>query len=419
MLGQEVKLIINKLNPKADGIASYDDMNIYVAKTLVGDEVIAKIYEKRDGYAKAELLEIVKASPMRIKPPCRYYGKCGGCNMQHFNQTSYLDFKQKISDDIATDLTKGSVKAASIFETGYNDRRKLNLKISSESELKIGFFKELSHQVVDITECLIANNRINKLIPHIRVLLNEIKIKRILKEITIYDLGHSFDIILNTSEYLTKADKESIKEFCSQNNIARFAQSIDQEHIIFDNMNAYLELKDMQILPPINYFMQASYKVENRIVGAIKEHIDKNDNVLDLFAGLGTYSISIYGLVKNITAYEGSKNMVNVTKRMIAENQLDRLNVFYRDLFRRPVSAKDLSKFDKVIINPPRDGAKNQIIQISKSKIRKIIMVSCNPVTFKRDSKILIKEGFKMTYLQSLDQFYANTHLELIAIFEN
>jgi 23S rRNA (uracil1939-C5)-methyltransferase len=419
LLGQEVKLIINKLNNNTDGIASYNGMNIYVGNTLVGDEVIAKIYEKREGYAKAKLLEIVKPSSMRITPPCRYYDKCGGCNMQHFNKATYLGFKEKIADEIVSDLTNGSLKTARIFETGFNDRRKLNLKISFETELKIGFFKEMSHQVVDIAECLVADDRINNLIPHIRALLSKMKIKRILKEITIYDLGHSFDIMLNSSEYLTKFDKVIITEFCLQNNIARFSQNIDQENIIFDNKNAYFELKDIKIFPPINYFIQASAKVENRIVDVIKEHVSQDDNVLDLFAGLGTYSFSIYGLVKNITAYEGSKNMVNVTKKMIAENQLESVNVFYRDLFKRPIAVKDLSKFDKVIINPPRDGAKNQIIQISKSKIRKIIMVSCNPVTFKRDSKILIKAGFKMTYLQALDQFYANTHLELIAIFEN
>ena len=178
MLGQEVKLIINKLNNNAVGIASYDGMNIYVAKTLVGDEVIAKIYEKREGYAKAKLLEIIQPSSTRIKPPCRYYDKCGGCNMQHFTKTAYLGFKENIADEMIADLTKGSLKKAKIFETGFNDRRKLNLKISFETELKIGFFQEMSHQVVDIDECLIANDRINNLISHIRSLLSEMKIKK-------------------------------------------------------------------------------------------------------------------------------------------------------------------------------------------------------------------------------------------------
>ena len=177
--------------------------------------------------------------------------------------------------------------------------------------------------------------------------------------------------MLNSSEYLTKSDKAVITEFCLQNNIARFSQNIDQENIIFDNKNAYFKLKNIQIFPPTNYFIQASAKVENRIVDVIKEHVSQDDNVLDLFAGLGTYSFSIYGLVKNITAYEGSKNMVNVTKRMVVENQLESLSVFYRDLFKRPISVKDLNKFDKVIINPPEMGLKTKSSRYQNQKSEK------------------------------------------------
>lgn len=419
LLGQEIKLIITNINSKAEGIASYKNINIYVAKTVVGDEVIAKIYDKREGYAKAKLLEITKASPMRINPPCLYYDKCGGCNMQHFNHNSYLDFKQNIADEIAVDLTKGSLKSGRIFETGYNERRKLNLKINFDSDLKIGFYTELSHKVVDVKKCLIATDRINKLMPKLRVLLNSIKIKRILKEIIIYDLGHSFDIMLSCLEYLTKHDKENIRNFCEDNNVARFAQFINHEEIIFDNHAAFIEFANLKIYPPVNYFIQASRKIEEKIIEVIANNINHGDNVLELFAGVGTYSFSIYDKVTNITAYEGIKNMVMAAKEVISENQLKNVEYFYRDLFKKPLQSKEVAKYDVAIINPPRDGAKNQIIQISKSRIHKVIMVSCNPITFKRDSKIMLQNGFKISTLLPLDQFYANIHLEMVAVFEN
>ncbi len=169
----------------------------------------------------------------------------------------------------------------------------------------------------------------------------------------------------------------------------------------------------------MNYFIQASRKIEEKIIEVIANNINHGDNVLELFAGVGTYSFSIYDKVTNITAYEGIKNMVMAAKEVISENQLKNVEYFYRDLFKKPLQSKEVAKYDVAIINPPRDGAKNQIIQISKSRIHKVIMVSCNPITFKRDSKIMLQNGFKISTLLPLDQFYANIHLEMVAVFEN
>ena len=141
--------------------------------------------------------------------------------------------------------------------------------------------------------------------------------------------------------------------------------------------------------------------------------------VADIYAGFGAYSFAVSHLVKKITAFEGDEKMVDlINKNAAANNLANKISAECHDLFLNPIRAKELKNFDLVIINPPRNGAAPQVLEISKSVVKNLIYVSCNPQSFAHDAKILIDAGFQIKNLTALDQFYSTKHLELIAIFQ-
>ncbi len=169
-------------------------------------------------------------------------------------------------------------------------------------------------------------------------------------------------------------------------------------------------------------FIQATKSGLESITKIIREFLEKENwvkNVADIYSGFGAYSFAIQDLVKSVSAFEGDEKMVtSLNKNAAANNFGNKIKAETRDVFSDPLRAKELNKFDLVIVNPPRNGASPQISEISKSSLKNLIYVSCNPESFARDSKILTDNGFKITNLTALDQFYSTKHLELIAIFQ-
>lgn len=164
--------------------------------------------------------------------------------------------------------------------------------------------------------------------------------------------------------------------------------------------------------------MQATSPSQDKLIEFVVENLKNSKKVADLYAGCGTFSFPLVKTAKYIGAYEGSEAMVSAIYSASTKNGLDnKINATERDLFKKPLSEKELNNFDAVVINPPRNGALPQIKNISKSNINKVVMVSCNPETFKRDSKNLLQNSFKISSLQPVDQFLYSQHMEIAACF--
>ncbi|MBL6785385.1 MAG: class I SAM-dependent RNA methyltransferase [Rickettsiales bacterium] len=418
-LGQELKVKIEDHNEKGIAIARYEGKKLFIKSVIKDEEALVKIIDVRDKYFKAKLLKVIDSSSSRADPPCQYYDECGGCNLQHFTDEAYLNLKHRFAKNIIDNLGVNQDVLQKVEYVGAKARRKVSLKISYDEILKVGFFQENTNQVVDISSCYIASDRINKIIVKLKDLLLSLNNCRIIKEILLTDLSDKIDIVAKTSEYFTKTDKQIIKDFAELNNIARFTQITDQEIVIFDNNSAAIDFGKFLINYPSDSFIQASKIAETTIVKIIKSYSKTQQNILDLFAGLGTYSFNFCLDAYSISAYEGNKVMVNAALQAIIKYNLeDKIRFFTRDLFKKPLISKELKKFDLVIINPPRDGAKNQIIELSKTNIPIIIIVSCNPTSFNRDAKILISGNYSLIELTPIDQFYYSSHLELVGVFK-
>ena len=352
------------------------------------------------------------------KSPCEYFSKCGGCDFLDLSEEDYRLVKKNI-------LGSNFVEAQWNW-VGANSRRKIILQIGAKNQL--GFFAKKSKEIVEIESCFVSESEISALILPLKNFLKKQEQNFFTKAvITLFDNG--LDLVLSGRKELNFLQTQKLLIFGKEQNLNISYLCKNQDIPIFLPRKNQIFYDDFKIELDSDIFIQSTKSGFKTIIQIIKTFIEKKSIddpqfslkpiVADIYAGFGAYSFAISHLVKKITAFEGDEKMVSLINKNAAANNLGgKVLAEKKDLFLNPIRAKELKSFDLIIINPPRNGAAPQILEITKSAIKNLIYVSCNPQTFAYDAKILVDSKFKVKNLVALDQFYSTKHLELIAVFE-
>ncbi len=350
-----------------------------------------------------------------IESECNFFPKCGGCDFLNLSQENYQNLKTKTLEEV---LKKNKININ--FDIQYNwfgkgKRRKINLQVTKQN--KIGFFAKKSYIIAEINECIISEEKLSKLITPIQNLLNSLS-QNIINQITITSFDSGIDLIFNCQRDCDFSFENKIVLFAKENKLNASIQNKNGLTPLFLSHKNQIFYSDFKIDLDSNIFIQATKNGLEKILEIINEELSQKVNVADIYSGFGAYTFYI-AQKSQVTAFEGSEKMIELIKKNTAKNSLNnRIKFMNRDLFNNPLESKELNKFDLAIINPPRNGATPQIAEIAKSKLDHIIYVSCNPITFAFDAKILINSGFKITKINALDQFYGSKHLELVTILK-
>lgn len=347
-------------------------------------------------------------SPLQVNLRCAHFPACGGCDLLDLDEKSYRNLKQNSLQQLALEAEWVWVGAAS--------RRRVVFQVGTKNRL--GFFAKKSNEVVEISSCLVAQKEIENLISPLKNLLKNFE-ENVIKQIaaTLFDNG--LELIFSIKRELNSAQIQKLSAFAKEQNLNLFSHLKNNLTPISLVRKNQIFLHDLKIYLENETFLQATKTGLAAIIKVISQNLKPSEKVVDIYAGFGAYTFAIFHLVKKVFAVEGSAPMVEIIVKNAAANQLsDKIKAETRDIFSNPLSKKELKDFDVAIINPPRNGATPQVVEISKSNLKKVIYVSCNPQTFKRDCKILTDANFALKKLYALDQFYATKHLELIAIFE-
>ncbi len=342
-----------------------------------------------------------------ISAPCPYFSKCGGCDFLDLSEENYQKLKQSQIKEEAEWIWVGAAS-----------RRKIILQIAQKNVL--GFFAKKSKEIVEIESCFVAEKAISEVIPKVKSFLQKQEQNLFTQvAVTLFDNGLDLVFVVNKEPSFTQLQK--IITFAKEQNFNASYKIKNHVTPIFLARKNQIVINDVKIDLSSEIFIQATKSGLQAIIKIIRDFLNEKKtykNIADIYAGFGAYSFAIPELTKSITAFEGDKKMVDMISKNAASNQLShKIKAVERDLFAIPLNAKELKDFDLVIINPPRNGASPQILEIAKSNLKNIIYVSCNPESFWRDAKILEAQNFKITKLFALDQFYSTKHLELIAIF--
>lgn len=354
-------------------------------------------------------------SSSRNQTQCEFFTNCGGCDFLNLDEQDYQNLKQKFLAEI---FTKHQINLSCNIDYhwfGANHRRKITLQVTNQN--KVGFFAKKSHIITEINHCLVAQNNVSQLIVILQNLMQSLE-QNIVKQIIVTAFDSGIDVIFDCKKALNFSFEKKVINFAQDNKINasyRFQNNLTPLFLAHKNQIFYPNFK---INLDSDVFIQATKIGLEKIIELIQPEVELNSLVADIYAGFGAYSFAIVNKAK-IVAFEGSEKMVNLIKNNVIANALNhKIQAFERDLFFSPLQFKELNKFDIVIINPPRNGATPQVVEIAKSKVNKIIYISCNPQSFAVDVKILLEAGFKIDKINALDQFYGSKHLELVVILK-
>ncbi len=396
---------IQRLGLHGDGIA---DGPIYAPLTLPGETVEGDI----DG-DRLTNMRVVTPSEHRVKAPCRHFKSCGGCQLQHASDAFLADWKVEVVRQALAAQGLETVLRPIATSPAKSRRRAVFSARRTKKAALVGFHARASDVIVDVPDCQLLHP---DLLPARDVILHLVQIGGSRKgelsaTVTLSDAGLDLSIV---------GGKELDGPL-----LARMAQEVERfklARLTWDGEVIATRLAPTQafgtaaVVPPPGAFLQATKEGESALLSAVKSAITQGDFGIDLFAGSGTFTLPLASQYR-MHGVEGEKAMIQALDVGWRKSQgLKQVTSEARDLFRNPIVAEDL-EYDFAVIDPPRAGAEAQVAELAKSDIAEIAYVSCNPVTFARDAAVLIKAGYHLDWVQTVDQFRWSSHVELASRF--
>ena len=407
----ELEVRIERLGAQGDGVAQGPDGPLFVPFTLPRE--LVKVAAE-PGEPRAEALAILDPSPKRIAPVCQYFGTCGGCALQHMEAHAYLAWKrEQVVAALASRGLEAPVEEARAVPLGSRRRAAFALGRTAHG-VAFGYRGARSHDIVDIAACPVLSpaiaGRLSKLKSALVPLLGGKREARITATAT--DQG--LDLVV---EGIRLSPSLFAKLATAGPSLGAARITVDGESVMLAGEPS-VTLSGAQVRLPPGAFLQASRESETVLLGLVREGVGRAKRVADLFAGIGTFTFALAGGAE-VDAFEQDEPAIaSLGQAARATAKLKPVRTFSRDLFRAPLSARELARYDAVVLDPPRAGAKAQAEALAASKVGRIVMVSCNPGTCARDLRMLVDGGYRITRVVPVDQFLFSPHVELVAVLQ-
>jgi 23S rRNA (uracil1939-C5)-methyltransferase len=409
---------IEKIGFQGDGITKD---GLFIPLSLPGETLTA--LKGKDNHAR--IVDILSPSLERVSPLCRHFSQCGGCSLQHWDMGAYSRWKRDIL--ISQLLRAGfDTEVAAILTTAPHSRRRVGLHAKQikgtkgHPKAELGFKIRRSWEQVKIEECPVAHPDIIKALPQLTELaacLFEHPKSAPILNVTLSQTGLDIDIrgVERSKSGGLSADARMQVAMIAQG--ADFARVTLSEDILYQSRLPSVRFGRAQIDLPPAAFLQASLESEGHMVALVKQGLEGAKRVADLFCGAGTFTFPMSETAV-VYAADGASSAIASLKSAVGRTPgLKTITAEARDLFRRPVIADEMAQFEAIVFDPPRAGAEAQVMEIVRSKVGRVMAVSCNPQTFVRDAKILTEGGFKLEQVTPIDQFLWSGHIELVAKF--
>lgn len=354
--------------------------------------------------------------PHHAQPPCRHFGTCGACQLQHCDEASLAAF---VEDRVVHAAQSQGLEPGSIADPAMSPprtRRRAGLRaMNGGGRPLIGFTRAGSHKVVDMRECHVLDPKLFALIAPLRDYLARLKGRYAIGvEMTLTDQGVDLGLEGFTPEGLEQT--ETLLDFCRDQALARL--TLDHGYgpeSFWEPEPVTVTLGGVPVAFPPGAFLQATAHGEAALVKAAQNWLGNANRVADLFAGLGTFAVALSGR-SQVLAAEADAAAVSALRTTANQARLP-IECAHRDLFRNPLRGEELSAFDAVLLDPPRAGARAQVEQICTSNVERVAYISCNPSSWARDAAQLAAAGFVLAELRPVGQFRWSTHVELASLF--
>lgn len=425
-------LTIERLAHDGRGVArNAEGKTVFVDAALPGERVDIAIHRQRKRYDEAHVRERFNAAEERVEPPCIYAARCGGCDLQHLSVEGQREHKRRVLVDLLKRQAIDAPEEIAMLighDAGYRRRARLGVKCDAQGRVHLGFRARGSEQLVDIDSCQVLTTPLAALLPLLRAQLESLEAPR--------HVGH-LELLLTDADVVTvvvrqlrdvPGDEQRWRAFSEREGVActlrrgRESTSLiwlgDRPELVTTVDGGDRRPVSLALAP--GDFLQVNAEINQRLVDTLRDWLAPGggERLLDLFAGIGNFSLALAGDVASVTAVEGSNEMVERLRDNAGRNGLD-VSALQADLSAPGATIEALiAEHDTVLLDPPRDGADAVCRQLAESDVARVAYISCDPASLARDAAHLLAGGYSLSRLAMADMFPHTAHLESLALFE-
>lgn len=428
-----VELEIDSLSHEGRGLSRMDGKRIFVEGALPGERVRAHYTFTHKKYDEARTVDVLQASPGRVAPPCVHFDICGGCSLQHMSRDAQIAFKQGVLAEQFKHF--GGLEPESWLPplldetTGYRRKARLGVKyVIKKGELLVGFREKQSSFLADIRSCVILDDRIALQLLALREVINGLSLRDRIPQIEVAAGDDDVALVFRHMDPLPEPDVQALTAFSAERGWHLYLQpgGPDTVHRVYpesgeDRLSYALPDFGLRLFFHPMDFTQVNAGINRKMLNLALELLDPQpgERVLDLFCGLGNFTLPLATRAGEVVGVEGVQAMADRGMENARRNNLTNVSFYAQDL------TQDFSQqpwatqgFDRLLIDPPRSGAEEVVKYLPKFGAKRIVYVSCNPATLARDAGLLREAGYRLVKAGVMDMFTHTTHVESIAVFE-
>ena len=427
------RVTISGLNHDGRGVGRINNKVMFIEGALPGEEVLVRPVRRRRKHNVGAVVEIIKPSADRVQPPCEYFGTCGGCSLQHLHSDAQISVKEKILAENLEHL--GNVQPerwlSPITGPQWNYRRKARLGVRvvpKKGGVLVGFREKGCSYITSLKQCRILDQRFSEVLPALHDLIASLSCPDRIPQVEVAGGDNDAALIFRHLDPLTETDIDLLSDFGQQYKLQIFLQPEGPDSIYI------LWPKDP---PPLSYrftefgieyhfkatdFTQVNAEINQRMISSALEFLDiqKDEKVLDLFCGLGNFTLPIATRARSVMGIESDASLIEAAKTNAKRNNINNVEFRTANLYELDDELPwGGFHFSKMLLDPPRSGAREVLERLSHKRPERIVYISCNAATLARDAGILVNDkGYTLLKAGVMDMFPQTSHVESIAVFE-
>ena len=415
-------------------MAHVNGKTVFIDGALPGETVLFLYTRRRAKFAEGYTVAVLQPSPRRIQPRCSHYDICGGCSLQHMSSQDQLEHKQRVLleqlQHIGNIVPEQILPPLAGSEWGYRRKARLGAKyVFKKQRLLLGFREKRSNYIADLQQCEVLHPSIGRHLTELRDVIGSLEAFDQIPQIEIAVGSNNPALILRHLIHLPETDRSRLNDIQGTMNISVFLQSGGPETVTPLNAQTRTDLYyqlddfglDIHFLP--GDFTQVNFDINRAMIQLVLDMLalQSSDTVLDLFCGLGNFSLPMAGRCSFVSGVELSEQLVRRARENAGRNRIENIAFHSLDLMQQNLDSTVFQgAYNKILIDPPRNGAKEIISHLHYDNVEKLVYVSCNPATLARDAGVLVRDkGLLLKQAGILDMFPQTSHVESVALFEH
>ena len=414
------------------GIAHVNGKTVFVFGALAGESVRIQVLRSNRNFDQATTLEVLEASPDRISPRCEAFQVCGGCSLQHLANDDQVELKQRALLEM---MTHAGVEYGEVLpplragEWGYRKKARLGVKyVKNKGRVLVGFRERNTSFIADMHRCEVLIPEVGYKLDLLSEMIGELEARASIPQIEVAADAEHIQLVFRHLQPLSEHDRNLLIEFGRQHNFHMQLQPGGPEtvcNLVPEEQGLSLDpVGNGQIRIAFNAldFVQVNSEINHKMVAQALRLLDlqPTDKVLDLFCGLGNFTLPMAQCCAQVSAVEVDTAMLTRARESATANDIGNTDYFSADLSRPDEDFTWMRQhYDKILLDPPRSGALEMAQQIGRFNAIRIVYVSCQPSSLVRDAAIICSQGYRMTHLGVMDMFPQTAHVESMAVFES